>query len=116
MDGKQNEILSLLNECKCLNKLIICFSIKRLTNIARQVFNYDLDADDKRREELKFLHSIKFLQDYPLEIEHYSFDDPTYWMYYFRESTTPFTKQEIENALPEILEKHGNSTLEMYRK
>lgn len=92
MDGKQNQVLSLLNESKYLKKLKIVFSIVQWANMSE-----GFDYDDERREELNFL-------------------DTEYWKEYLRDIEADWDSNGIKNALPEMLEKHGNYTLEMYRK
>lgn len=101
--GKENQVLSLLNECKFLNKLKICYSIAPWHNLA---MIYDLDSDDKRRAEIKFLDSVKFWNDW---IQYLSEIDPDI------DIDNVIVTQGIRNRLPEWLEKRGLFTVEMYR-
>lgn len=118
LNDKRNQVLSLLNECKFLTKLKICFSIVQWSKIV-QSFDYDLDTDDKRREESKFLDSVKFLRDcYPPVAHRIDDDEFSYWMEYL--SNTDFDSYIANETwlqrVRKAVQKHGNSTLEMYRK
>lgn len=120
LNGKQNQVLSLLKDCKFLTKLKVCFSIVRWNQIV-QAFDYDLDSDDKRREELKFLDSIKFLKDCNPPVADSIEDDDNeifYWMDYLSEFDldSDTDNDTLLQRVRKTLQKLGNSTLEMYRK
>lgn len=122
LKGQQKGVVQLLNECQFLKKLKVRFSIIPWYKLT-QVVDYDLDADDKRREELKLLDSLKLLrnrQTFPVDFDE---DDADYWMQNFSDIETDsedsdgeLASQRVRNALPAMLEKLGNSTLESYRK
>lgn len=87
LNGKQNQVLSLLNKCKFLKILKVHIVTERWYKIAQIIIEHELDSDDQSREELKLFEAAKCLRDYyPILAERKRENDNTeYWMQYLPE-------------------------------